>query len=98
MSGLYFRKRKRLGLFSLNVTNHGVGISTGIRGLRAGVTSHGKLFTRATIPGTGVYFRRYYRSRHAAEPSAFAAGFWFGVLLVPAALIALALFSAHSAR
>lgn len=79
--GFYFRKRRSLGPFSLNLSKSGIGISTGIRGLRAGVTSHGKLFTSANVPGTGMYYRKYYGHHHAAEPSTFRTGFWIGVAL-----------------
>lgn len=79
--GFYFRKRRSAGPLSFNLSKSGIGISTGIRGLRAGVTSHGKLFTSANVPGTGLYYRKYYGHHHAAEPSSFQVGFVIGVAL-----------------
>lgn len=91
--GFYFRKRRSLGPLSLNLSKSGIGISTGIRGLRAGVTSHGKLFTSANIPGTGMYYRRYYQHHHAGEPSTFAVGYVVGFALPFLILLYLALHS-----
>jgi hypothetical protein len=51
MGGLYFRKRIGLGPLALNFSKSGIGISAGMRGLRAGVSSH---YTSAGLPGTGV--------------------------------------------
>jgi hypothetical protein len=36
--GLYFRKRIGLGPLALNFRKSGIGISTGLRGLRAGLS------------------------------------------------------------
>jgi hypothetical protein len=36
--GLFFRKRVGLGPLALNFSKSGIGISTGIRGLRAGLS------------------------------------------------------------
>jgi hypothetical protein len=68
--GFYFRRRKSLGPLSLNLSKSGIGISTGIRGLRAGITANGRLFTSANVPGTGVYYRRYLAQHHAASRAA----------------------------
>jgi Protein of unknown function (DUF4236) len=87
--GLYFRKGVGLGPLALNIGKRGVGISTGIRGIRAGVNSHGKFYTSANIPGTGLYYRRYYAHHHGGQTSSFAAGFWMGVILFPLVLVIL---------
>jgi hypothetical protein len=52
--GLYFRKRIGLGPLALNFSKTGIGISAGVRGLRAGVSSHRRVYTSAGLPGTGV--------------------------------------------
>jgi hypothetical protein len=91
--GFYFRKRRSFGPLSLNLTKSGIGISTGIRGLRAGVTSHGKLFTSANVPGTGMYYRRYYGHHHSSEPSSFQIGFIVGLALPFVLALVLALWS-----
>jgi len=92
---IYIRKRRSLGPLSLNLSRSGVGISIGIRGLRAGITSHGRLFSSASLPGSGIYWRRYYSNHHAEEPTSFAAGFWLGVLLVPSVLVLIAAYAAR---
>jgi hypothetical protein len=43
--GLYFRKRIGLGPLALNFSKSGIGISAGMRGLRAGVSSHRCVYT-----------------------------------------------------
>jgi hypothetical protein len=55
---LYFRKRIGLGPLALNFSKSGIGISTGVRGLRAGISSHRGVYTSAGLPGTGVRFTR----------------------------------------
>lgn len=87
--GFFFRKRLGLDPLALNLSKSGIGLSTGLRGLRAGISSHGRIYTSANIPGTGLYYRRYYEHHHAAEPSSFRAGFRLGVLLVPFVIIVL---------
>jgi hypothetical protein len=71
--GFYFRKRIGLGPFALNFSKSGIGISAGVRGLRAGVSSHRRVYTSAGLPGTGLRFVKYYRHNHATEPPAHAA-------------------------
>lgn len=52
---LRFRKSKNLGLGArLNLSTKGIGISTGVQGLRVGVGPRGGRAT-ASIPGTGIY-------------------------------------------
>jgi hypothetical protein len=70
--GLYFRKRLGLGPLALNFSKSGIGISTGVGGLRAGISSHRRVYTSAGLPGTGLRFVKYYRHHHASEPPAHA--------------------------
>ena len=79
--GFYFRRRSVLGPLHLNWSKSGLGLSLGVRGLRAGVSSHGKLYTSANLPGSGLFYRKYYGHHHAAQPRPFAVGFWIGVFL-----------------
>ena len=88
--GFYFRKRLNFGPLRLNLSKSGVGLSTGIRGLRAGVTAHGQMFSSANLPGTGLYYRKVYTARHAGEPVAHAVGFAIGVLLPFVLILAIA--------
>jgi Protein of unknown function (DUF4236) len=48
--GLFFRKRLGLGPLGLNISKSGIGISAGVRGLRAGLSSHGRVYTSAGLP------------------------------------------------
>lgn len=45
--GLFFRKRLGFGPLALNFSKSGIDISAGVRGLRAGLTSHGRVYTSA---------------------------------------------------
>jgi Protein of unknown function (DUF4236) len=63
---------------ALNFSKSGIGISAGVRGLRAGITSHGRVSHVCGHTGTGLRFVRYYRHHHASEPKAHAAAFAIG--------------------
>jgi Protein of unknown function (DUF4236) len=45
--GFFFRKRIGLGPLAVNFSKSGIGISTGIRGLRAGISAHRGVYTSA---------------------------------------------------
>lgn len=61
--GLRFRKSIKLGkLFKLNLSKSGIGVSTGIKGLRFGVSPTGRKTFTAGIPGTGVYYQKTFGS------------------------------------
>jgi hypothetical protein len=89
--GLFVRKLISLGPLALNFSKSGIGISAGVRGLRAGVSSHRRVYTSAGLPGTGLRFVKYYRHHHASEPPAHAAAFAIGFLLPFVILIFIAL-------
>jgi hypothetical protein len=36
------------------------------------------MYTSANVPGTGLYYRRYYKHNHGHEPLPFAAAFVIG--------------------
>ncbi len=72
---------------ALRLSKSGVGLSTGLRGLRAGISSHRGIYTSASLPGTGLYYRRYYSHHHTGQSSSFRRGFTLGVLLVPFVII-----------
>ena len=42
----------------MNLSKYGVGYSVGGRGFRVGTTARGKKYTRFSIPGTGVGYRK----------------------------------------
>jgi hypothetical protein len=64
--GLYFRKRGSLfgNLLRFSLTGAGLGVSLGIKGLRAGISSSRRPYVSAYLPGTGLYLRHYAHSRH----------------------------------
>jgi hypothetical protein len=94
--GFYFRRRLSLGPLRLNLSKSGIGISSGIRGLRAGITAHGRMYTTANVPGTGLYWRKVY-ARHAPSPPSRShhVGFWLGFILVPIAVVILIAIATH---
>jgi len=57
--GFYYRKSVNFGPFRISVSKSGVGYSVGGRAFRVGKTSRGQTYTSASIPGTGIGYRRY---------------------------------------
>jgi len=55
--GFIFRKSVNLGPIRLNFGKNGIGVSTGIPGLRVGRNSKGKTYGSAGIPGSGMSWR-----------------------------------------
>jgi len=69
MSGWRFRRSIRLPLGArINLSRSGVGASVGVRGFRVGRDARGHAYSQASIPGTGIYRRDYYRTTHLARP------------------------------
>ena len=54
---MQFRRSKSFGPIRLNLSKSGIGMSTGIKGLRVGVNSKGQTYGSANIPGTGLTYR-----------------------------------------
>ncbi|MBM4045842.1 MAG: DUF4236 domain-containing protein [Planctomycetes bacterium] len=65
--GWRFRKVFRFGPLRWWPSRAGVGYSWGIPGLRIGVSANGSRFLSVGIPGTGLYFIKYFSSR--AQPT-----------------------------
>jgi hypothetical protein len=67
---LYFRKRKSLfgNLLRFSLTGAGLGVSLGVRGFRAGISSSGRRYVAASIPGSGLYLRHYFPHHAATVP------------------------------
>jgi hypothetical protein len=63
-----FRKRGSLfgNLLRLSLTGTGIGISVGMRAFGAGISSSGRHYVSASLPGTGVYLR-HYAKRHRTD-------------------------------
>jgi Protein of unknown function (DUF4236) len=59
--GIYFRRRRSFlgNLLNVNLSKSGVGLSLGVRGFRAGISSSGRRYVSASLPGTGLYMRHY---------------------------------------
>lgn len=64
--GLYFRKSVSFGPFRVNLSKHGIGTSVGVRGFRMGRSATGRRYTSASLPGTGIRYVNYEKSRHTA--------------------------------
>src|SRR2546427_59452 len=52
--GLYFRKRRSLfgNLLRFSLTGTGLGVSLGVKGFRTGISSSGRRYVSASLPGT----------------------------------------------
>ena len=68
--GWGFRRSVKLGPLKLNFSKSGVGYSVGARGFRVGKDAKGRSYTAASIPGTGLYSRKYSSQGKAAGGSA----------------------------
>ena len=64
--GLYFRKSVNFGPFRVNLSKHGIGTSVGVPGFRMGRSATGRRYTSASLPGTGIRYVNYEKSRHTA--------------------------------
>jgi hypothetical protein len=65
-----FQIRKRVKLapgLSLNVSKRGLGFSAGPRGLKASLSSQGKLTGSTGLPGTGISYRKTLNSNGESE-------------------------------
>jgi hypothetical protein len=68
--GWRFRKQVGSGPFRGSITKRGVGISWGIPGFRIGVSPSGRKFLSLSIPGTGLYWIKYFGAEKNAPSSA----------------------------
>jgi hypothetical protein len=55
-----WRKTKNFGPVRTTVSKNGLGSSFGFLGFRFGVSPNGKKFWSFGIPGTGLYYIKYY--------------------------------------
>jgi hypothetical protein len=55
-----WRKTKNYGPIRTTVSKKGLGTSFGFLGFRFGVSPNGKRFWSFGIPGTGLYYIKYY--------------------------------------
>jgi hypothetical protein len=57
--GWNWRKALNFGPLRINLSKKGVGYSVGVRGFRVGRDAKGQDYSQTSIPGTGIYKRRY---------------------------------------
>lgn len=62
---LGFKKTIKLGIFNINLSKSGFGISIGGKGFRFGVDSKGKKYSHLSIPKTGIYSRTFFKNRRS---------------------------------
>ena len=65
--GWNLRRSINIGGIRLNLSKKGVGVSVGVKGLRIGRDANGNTYTHASIPGTGVYRRDYYKTDYSDQ-------------------------------
>lgn len=67
--GVRIRKSKKLGAgVRLNLSKSGIGVSVGVKGARAGISSKG-VRANASVPGTGIgYEKRFSSQAPSARP------------------------------
>lgn len=58
--GWRFSKSKNIGPFRATLSKGGIGTSVGMFGFRIGVNPAGKKYWSFGIPGTGLYYIKYY--------------------------------------
>jgi hypothetical protein len=56
-----FRRSKTIGPFRTTVSKKGVGGSVGFLGFRVGVSPDGRKYWSFGMPGTGLYYIKYYK-------------------------------------
>jgi len=67
--GLLFRRRIHFGPIQANLSKGGIGWSVNLGVCRFGVNPYGKLYISAGIPGTGLYYIKYFKFRKDATNS-----------------------------
>jgi hypothetical protein len=55
-----FRKAINMGPFRTTLSGKGIGTSIGFLGFRFGVSAEGRKYWSFGIPGTGLYYLKYY--------------------------------------
>ncbi len=61
--GFFFRKILSSGPIRTTWTGKGVGWSIGLPGCRYGTSANGRHYLAIGFPGTGIYYRHYFK-RH----------------------------------
>jgi len=62
-----FRKTFRFGPFRTTLSKGGVGMSWGIPGFRVGVSANGRKYITLGIPGTGIYFTKFFNQQQQSH-------------------------------
>jgi hypothetical protein len=58
-----WRKSKTIGPLRTTISKKGIGTSIGFFGFRVGVSPEGKKYWSFGIPGTGLYFLKYFKKK-----------------------------------
>lgn len=66
--GWRFRKIFQYGPFRWTLSKRGIGTSWGIAGFRIGISPSGDRYISLGLPGTGLYFIRYFRGSSPQPP------------------------------
>lgn len=62
-----FRKIFRFGPFRTTLSKGSVGMSWGFPGFRVGVSANGRKYITIGIPGTGIYFTKYFNQQRQSQ-------------------------------
>jgi hypothetical protein len=63
-----FRKVFGRGPFRWTLSKRGIGWSWGIPGLRYGISPSGQRYISLSIPGTGLYWIKYFKQKNLSSP------------------------------
>lgn len=66
--GWRFRKIFQYGPFRWTWTKRGIGTSWGFAGIRIGISPSGDRYVSVGLPGTGLYFIKYFRGNSGQPP------------------------------
>jgi hypothetical protein len=61
------KKIFRVGPFKTTLSKGGVGMSWGMPGFRVGVSANGRKYLTIGIPGTGIYFTKFFNRQHQSR-------------------------------
>ena len=87
--GWGFRRSIKFGPVRLNLSKSGLGYSIGGKGLRVGRDAKGRSYRSASIPGTGIYSRKYAKGNDKESPAKKSGIGCLGALLLAGLVIAI---------
>lgn len=84
--GFFYRKSKKIGPFRINLSKSGIGLSTGVKGLRYSVGPRGSY---VTVGRRGVYYRKKISSSRGSKSSSASGALGIIVLLLATFVLAI---------